>query len=164
MDAAQTLREALRASMRLTDLTIRLRLVTVLLVSLLMFFVQGIPALVLLSVTDESLVWRVAAATKAGPVVTGWVFVGLSLLLLPLLAVQFGGPHPRWQRLAACKLAVRSLCVTAVVWMLLAYRAIPLDYGLTHLLFALHGAGALAVAGALAWIINADQLRQRESA
>lgn len=157
--AADVARAALRVSVQLTEAQqerVQVRLFTALLVLAMLFDLID-PAVLLLG-TPESLVFRVAEATSIGPYAFAHILLGLAVLLLPFLLLQFGVLERR--RRGVTQLACLALALSGLLWSFLAWRAIPLDYGTAPLVFGRAGGGAMIFALALAWSLNADQVRK----
>lgn len=114
------------------------------------------PAVLLLA-TPESLVYLAAAATRFGPDALARIFGGLAVLLLPFLALQCGLLQQRAR--GVTQLACVALALAAVLWIFLAWASLPLGLGVTPLIFFRSGVGALLFALALAWSLNAEQIR-----
>lgn len=161
LSAADQLRIACRASIELTELqhaAVQLRLMTAVLMGSMLCELLD-PALLLVT-APGSLVHRAAAATTLGPLGMAGLLAACAALLLPLLVLQLWPCASRARRRDATRLACLALAASAVLWTFLAWRALTaLDLQGAPLLFARHGFGALLVAGALAWSLNAEQLR-----
>lgn len=156
--AADALSAKLAHSITLTELQhtrVQARLMAALLAGSLLCDLTD-PALLLVGST-ASLVYRAAQATSLGPTALAIVMTGLAVLLLPFLVAQIAGLESR--RRGVTQLACLSLALTSVVWFFLAWRCIPLDLGAAPWVFTRYGAGALLFALAIAWSLNAEQLR-----
>lgn len=156
--AGDLLRANMRHSITLTELQhlrVQFQVMAALLAGAMLFDLAD-PIVALLGV-EGSVVHRAAAATALGPQALARVFLVLGVLLLPFLAVQMGAGEVC--RRGVTQLACLSLSLTAVMWLFLAWRCIPLDLGFAPLIFLRQGLGSLLFAAALAWSLNAEQIR-----
>jgi hypothetical protein len=154
LNSSRAIRETIVLA-ELQHVRVQYRLVAALLAGSMIFGLLD-PALLLLG-TEESLVYKAAAVTTIGPSALGHVLIGLSALLVPYMLVQISGATQRVR--GATQLACVSLALSALVWLFLAWRCIPLDLGGAPLVFTRYGLGCLLFALALAWSLNAEQLR-----
>lgn len=155
---SDVLKAALRHSITLTELqhtTVQFRFVAALLAGSVLFDLID-PALLLLG-SGESFIYRAACLTSLGPFWMAIVFLALALLLLPFLALQLGVCETC--KRGGTQLACLALALASLLWFFLAWRCIPLDIGAAPVVFARNGAGAILFSLALAYSLNAEQLR-----
>lgn len=162
-NATQHLRFALQTSILLTDLQhaqLQARFMSVLLGGQILFAMVD-PALLLLAGDRQTVLVVTAGASALGCVGFSVLFLALAVLLLPFLAMQFGWRKSARRRIT--KLTCLVLVLAALAWFFLAFRCAHLHIGLAPpVVFARTGLGAILVAGALAFFLNAERLRSLE--
>ncbi|HEY8359261.1 MAG TPA: hypothetical protein VIL30_17570 [Ramlibacter sp.] len=155
---SEVLKATLRHSITLTELQhtyVQLRFAAILLGGSVLFDLID-PALLLLG-SGQSFIYRAASLTALGSIGTALLFLTFALLLLPFLALQIG-ICPQCRR-GGTQLACLALTGAGLLWFFLAWRCIPLDIGTAPIVFARNGAGTMLFALALAYSLNAEQLR-----
>lgn len=156
---AALLKDVMRTSILMTELqhaAVQLRLVAVLLATSMLFDMLA-PALLLLAGAD-SIVLRAAAGTSLHAYGVGALFVALAVAMLPYLALQLGA-WPRARR-GLTKFTCLALALSGVLWAFLAWRCAHMDIGAAaSLVFTRNALGALTFSVALAFSLNAEQLR-----
>lgn len=116
------------------------------------------PIFYLLTVPD-ALISRVSQLAYPGPWVVAMVY-GVALLgVVPHLGALCFAPRTlgaKWPRRAAGAAA----WLAGFMWVYLAWKAYPLDYGLLWVAYAIRGIGSVSIAVAFGVSLNAQGLRE----